>query len=1536
MAISTNGTVLVRVAGALYNTQLSNATYNEVKTLDPATLVNTLYARDFANVPDLTVANTLVANLGLTSVVGLNNWISAQLTAAGTQKGAKIVDLLNSFAQMTSDATYGAFATAFNAKVDASLTLSQTADNAGGTFASAGIDSGKSFSLTTGLDTKTGGAGADSFDASLTSSGAQTLQSADVLNGGAGNDTLTAVVTGSSLRPTLQSIENVTLTSSAASFTLDMSASAGVQKVTSLSTTNDLVLTNANIQTIRVEDMSVSAKTTTVNFADSALAGAGDNLKIELSSVVDLTTDHALVINKAGTITGANLEAVTISSEGLPNFISSINTDNVNATSVSITGTSNLTIGSALNSEVTTINASGATGAITLSLSTGNTTYTGGSGVDTITLDVAKDTVDLGAGNDVVIMNGNSLTNTDVIVGGAGVDTLNLTAAAENANLTGVTGVERLALGYAVGTNVTLDRDFQNAGFTTINIGDTSSAKVILGSNITNALTVELAAGASNIDLSGANNDATFTIKANDSLFTTNDTIVGGAGNDIDLVNITATGNTAYLNGVSAVERVNIVANSTNGNLGTTVQTADATIAATKTLIVDASALVGGTASLTLNTAAETNANATVNVIGSAGNDTILLGASNDTVNAGAGNDTINFSGGSLTNGDSIDGGDGTDTLILAAATTADSAFVGVRNVERVFVPADINAAVTLGVNADTAGFTTLNVGNINATSGAVVIGSGYDNALTVQLATGASIINAVNMNIAGSLNVTGNDALFTANDVITAGNGTSDVISITDAGGTADLTNIAGFESVILKPNAALANANDRVTVLTADATVAASKTLVVDASALTNGVAALTLNADAETNTNASFNVLGSSGNDVLLMGDSNDVINAGAGNDTINFSTGSLTNGDVVNGGAGTDTLILQKATVADSAFVGVSGIEVLQVAADANFNVTLGANFTASTINSVNIGNTSSAKLIVGSGVTSAITISVTDAGTTNIDASNMNVAGSINLFTANDGLLNGDTITAGNGTADVITVAAFGGTADVSSMSGFERINVVRSSTAANVNSSSTIVIGDGTIAASKTLTVDASALVGTSQTVTLNANAETNLDSTLVFTGGTGNDTVILGHGILNLNGAAGNDSFTSLNDTYLISGDIIDGGAGTDTLVLLGNKDGGDSMFTTMSSIEVVATTATTNVAANITFGAEAADAGIVKFNAASTANFASTKLILGAGYTNAITINDGGADLNVDASSYTNTVTFSINETALTSGDILTGGNTSTEIINLTGDTGNAVGTGLVNIDRINVLGSSSVNLDMSSNSILGANKSLTVDATGMTGSTNLVFTANAEVTTNATITVYGSNGADTITGGNGAVDIVYGYDGNDTISTGGGNDTINGGNGADVITGGAGADTLYGGAGNDTFVVQLEGNKFTFDTIMDGANGDVINFTIATNVASASSLTVTKVTAAGVASFADMLDLAAAGNGNGATGGVIVNYFEYGGDTYIVADQTAGASFAAATDIVVKLVGTYSQLSLTVNAVNGGTNAGDDSGTIVLSGI
>ena len=129
MAISTNGAIITRLAGALYGEYLSNASYVEVSTTAPATVAANWLSNDFASKTDAQIATTVLTNLSLNTVEGLENWVAAQLTAAGSTaaaKGAKLVSMLNDYSQMTADATYGASATSFNAKVTASLTLSQT------------------------------------------------------------------------------------------------------------------------------------------------------------------------------------------------------------------------------------------------------------------------------------------------------------------------------------------------------------------------------------------------------------------------------------------------------------------------------------------------------------------------------------------------------------------------------------------------------------------------------------------------------------------------------------------------------------------------------------------------------------------------------------------------------------------------------------------------------------------------------------------------------------------------------------------------------------------------------------------------------------------------------------------------------------------------------------------------------------------------------------------------------------------------------------------------------------------------------------------------------------------------------------------------------------------------------------------------------------------------------------------------------------------------------------------------------------------
>jgi Ca2+-binding RTX toxin-like protein len=79
---------------------------------------------------------------------------------------------------------------------------------------------------------------------------------------------------------------------------------------------------------------------------------------------------------------------------------------------------------------------------------------------------------------------------------------------------------------------------------------------------------------------------------------------------------------------------------------------------------------------------------------------------------------------------------------------------------------------------------------------------------------------------------------------------------------------------------------------------------------------------------------------------------------------------------------------------------------------------------------------------------------------------------------------------------------------------------------------------------------------------------------------------------------------------------------------------------------------------------------------------------------------------------------------------------------------------------------------------------------------------------------LTLIGGAGGDSLSGGSGA-DQLQGQSGADTLSGNGGNDRLEGGDGDDVIAGGSGADQLVGGLGNDLYTMD------TSDTIVEAAN-------------------------------------------------------------------------------------------------------------------
>ena len=709
------------------------------------------------------------------------------------------------------------------------------------------------------------------------------------------------------------------------------------------------------------------------------------------------------------------------------------------------------------------------------------------------------------------------------------------------------------------------------------------------------------------LSVSNTSSNATFTYVAS---------AVSGTSDAVSLDVNNVIGGTITINpssGTNGVETINLASkgaantftldDGASTSLSTLNVTGDQnlTLTTTPTTIttVDASGLTGA---LTYTA----NAANAVNITTGSGNDAITRGvAANDTISLGAGDDTVTFQNvGDFTSADTIDGGDGVDTLVADDADltgyTQGANGPTVSNFEAITVATQLAAGLTVA----------------NIQSGIDTVTLNDANGQTITLEAGSKTVNLAAQNT-GSMTIsdtgTATDDTLTINNNVTAATDTLNGQAIT----------VNGFETVTLNVGAN-ATAAQTVSTIAVNADTGGTSTLnitganslsttgaitanVIDASgmtgtaALTMGTAAVgvtTITGTANDDTllgDASSTINGGAGDDTITGGTGDDTLNGDAGNDTITTNTGN----DTVNGGAGDDVIVFAGNLDSSDSVDGGDGNDTLSI-----------TNATLTTLNGYSISQVG----IFNDRVSGIEVARLTDAlNQTSFDMARLDNIANIDLragWTGAEtlaGLQNnavismraGDTggtnaltlsLADNTGTNDAITVnlvdATGGVNYDTIAMSGIESLTLTTSeATASNTAQSETISINatgletltlQGTESLDLTgldigaTTIDASGIADATATTAPNVQINGSAAAQTI-TGSAGNDTINAKSGNDTVDGGAGNDTIDGGTGDDTITGgegqDSITGGAGNDTINLAETTDAQDTVVFSTSS---------------------------------------------------------------------------------------------------------------------------------------------------------------------------------------------------------------------------------------------------------------------------------------------------------------------------------------------------------------------------------
>jgi len=473
--LATNTTVLCRVVKALYDaapgyTYLQNfLSYANANGINAT--VNAL-ATNFASQSNAQLAVTVCTNLGLTGTAYTAGvaYLTAQFNASTTaSRGVVISDAMTALSALSSDATFGTVASAFNSSVAVSEAYSTNSANTSTDLSTLqgadDIASSTNFTLTNATETTTGTTGNDVFTGTL----GTTLQNGDIVQGRAGSDSLTILANATNdtgrIAFEANSVETIgirLLASAALNATswsgtttiqvLDTSASGTtVLNVNNVDLTDQIVLSKGSYLVLDALDDTSSTDSWNIEVTPGASASYTIDTSAAAVTTLNLTVSGSQTITGEVTYLGSSTTAYSVSGQGRVVLDLDNNESNVSISSISYAGFSGTSR--------------------TLVSSTSQLSFTGGTGNDKLTL--------AGEG---------TLTTADTLVGGAGTDTLvlnldNLAASAFQS----VSGFEELE-----GTLVSSSVDTgQVSGFSQLTFKQGTAATDIYVSGLGNA-TVDL------------------------------------------------------------------------------------------------------------------------------------------------------------------------------------------------------------------------------------------------------------------------------------------------------------------------------------------------------------------------------------------------------------------------------------------------------------------------------------------------------------------------------------------------------------------------------------------------------------------------------------------------------------------------------------------------------------------------------------------------------------------------------------------------------------------------------------------------------------------------------------------------------------------------------------------------------------------------------------------------------------------------------------------------------------------------------------